>query len=140
MAAELTLSHVRPEDAVDIWRSMERPIRAGLRRGQGDQTTFEHMLGGILQRKSQLWAVHDGSDIHAVVVVSAPVHATMTKVFVQLIAGHGLDRWADLVEARLEELRELVEADLIEASCRPGLARYLQRRGWKQKAIVMERK
>lgn len=98
------------------------------------------MLGGILQRKSQLWAVHDDSGIHAVVVVSAPVHVTMTKVFVQLIAGKDIDRWADMVETRLEELRELVQAELIEASCRPGLARYLQRRGWKQKAIVMERK
>lgn len=115
-------------------------IERALSHGQGDGTSWEHMLAAILMQKMTLWVIHEGDDIVACVVLSVNEHAKGKKVFVQLTAGRDLDRWIDQIEGLLRDYRDLVGAMTIEASCRKGLARRLSRRGWGKKAVIMELK
>lgn len=109
-----------------------------LGRGQGDSVTPEQALSAITEGRHQLWAVHDDGGIHAAVGVSVDEHPACRKVWVSMLAGRRMFEWADLVESALKKCRELSKSKCIEASCRPELARYLERRGWKVKAVIME--
>lgn len=134
----LSVSDVPPELVDHVWIAQRKNIERGLRHGQGDATTSNEMLASIKQGRLQLWAVHRGGDIQAVVVISLIRKPTNTKLFVHLIAGEKLGEWSDQVQGLLIDFRELLGASCIEASCRPGLAEYLSKKGWSKKAIVME--
>lgn len=132
------LSHVQPHDARAVLEAVRPQVEKALSSGQGDATTYEAGLAAIEAGESSLWAVHEGDAIRAVIVLTALSVPAGRKLHVELLAGEGMDEWGDEVEAALEQCRQMVGAFCIESSCRPGLARYLKRRGWRQKAVVME--
>lgn len=100
--------------------------------------TPQDALSAIVDGKTQLWAVHDEKGVHAAVGVSVDQFPACRKVWVSMLAGRRMFEWADLVESALKKCREITESKCVEASCRPDLARYLERRGWKVKAVIME--
>ncbi len=134
----LSVSEVPIDSVESVWISQLKMINSGLRRGQGDATSANEMLASIKNGKMSLWVVHDGDQVVAVVVVSVLRTPTITKLMVHLIAGSRLGDWADLLQEKLLQCKDLVEADCIEASCRLGLAKYLTKKGWSKKAIIME--
>ena len=113
-------------------------VERGLRRGQGDGTSAEELYAAIQAGEMSLWAVHAGEDVQAVVVLSVIPIPGGKKLFVQLLAGSNMDEWADELEKVIADCRDILGATCVEASCRPGLARYLGRRGWRRKAEIME--
>lgn len=126
-------------DAVDhVFETLSRQIERALSHGAGDRTTAEHLKEAVKQNRMSLWVVHDGPEIVACVVVSIAHHPKKRAVFVQATAGRDLDQWIDQIEPLLRDCRDLVGADMIEAECRPGLARRLKKRGWRTKALLME--
>ncbi len=137
---ELQISYVTLESLEYVWGSAIVGIEKALTKGQSDWTTSTDVLQGILSGKYQLWAIHRGDDVEAVVVVSVDVNNGITKLFVRLIAGSGMDDWIDLLIDNLQRFKEEVGAVCIETSCRPGLAKYLQKIGWSKKAVIMELK
>lgn len=133
----LEVSSVAPEIAPGIWGKFRPLIERALSRGAGC-TTPEHMLAAILSGDMNLWAVHEGADIIALVVVSVRTTSTKKYVCVELVAGRDLDRWIGRLEGLWREFRDLTGADTIQASCRAGIARRLKRRGWRTRAQLME--
>lgn len=135
------ISHVLPEQLDLVWNELEPQIIRGLTHGQGDECYPELMKAQILNERMQLWAIQDEEqrELRAGVVVSVRDSKTR-KVWVELLAGENIDEWASDLEDTLRTFKERVGASTIEASCRLGLAKYLQSRGtgWKRKAIVME--
>ena len=128
-----------PADQVEyVWSVLRSEIESALSKGQGDGTTVSHMLAKILTGDMQMWAMHDEEKIHACIVVSLRKTDTMTKVFVELLAGKDMDWWGDEIEQLLHDFKDLVGATCVESSCRLGLAKYLQKRGWRKKAVIME--
>lgn len=136
----LEVSHVPPELVPEVWFRLRPMIERGLAHGAGDTTTAEHMFASIIRGDMQLWAVHEGSEIIAGLVVSVRKTSVKTWVHIELAAGRDLDRWADRLEGLLRDFRDLTGADTIEASCRLGLAHRLKKRGWRRKAVLMELK
>lgn len=134
----MQVSNVPPETAPAVWQELRPMIERALARGQGDGTSWEHMLVAILMQKMSLWVIHEGEDIVACVVLSVSDYPKGKKVHIQLTAGKDLDRWIEQIEGLLRDYRDLVGAIAIEASCRKGLARRLSRRGWGRKAVIME--
>lgn len=107
--------------------------------GQGDTLTVERMLDGIRRGTKMLWTMHEGEDIQAVIVITTPTTSNGVKVWIELLAGAGIDDWGDELEQKLVDYRDEIGAYCIEASCRRGLARYLGRRPrWQEKAVIME--
>ena len=138
--APLEVSYV-PLDSVErVWQSQIEMIERAMSKGQGDWASSEEMLESLLEAKGQLWAIHRSGDVVAVVVISVSCNKHMTKLFVRLVAGSGISEWVGMVVENLLRMKETVGADCIEASCRPGLAKYLRSIGWSQKAIIVELK
>lgn len=137
---DLEVSSVPLESVPYVWSAQIDMIERGLEKGQADWATSTELLAQILKGESHLWVVHEGEEVVAVVVTEVRANRHMTKVFVQLIAGTRLDEWSDQVITLLHDFMELIGADCIEASCRPGLAKFLKGKGWSQKAIIMELK
>ena len=113
-------------------------IESGLSKGQGDGTTSAHMKAAIDRGDMKMWVVLDDGSIVSCLVLSVRKTDTMTKLFVELLAGKDMDLWGDEIEQLLLEFKDLTGARCIEASCRLGLAKYLQKRGWRKKAVIME--
>lgn len=135
---DLELSSVPAETVPYVWSSQIEMIERGISKGQGDWGSAEEMLDQILKQEARLLVVHRGDDIIAIVVVSARANKHMMKIFVQLTAGRDIKQWVDIVNEKLLELKDLMGANCIEASCRPGLAKFLKGKGWSQKATIME--
>lgn len=133
----LQVSQVPPDLATSVWERFLPLIERALSRGAGC-TTPTHMLAEILTGDMQLWAVHEGEDVIAAVVVSVRKTSVKTSVCVELVAGRDLDRWIGKLEDLWREFRDLAGADTIQASCRGGIARRLKRRGWRVRAQLME--
>lgn len=130
------ISQVMPDELPLVWRYLEKQIMSGLSRGQGDECYPEKMYEGVLDGTSQMWAMHDETELDAVIILSVEDSATR-KVWVDLLAGDNLTKWADELESTLVDFKKSVGASCIEASCRSGLAKFLRKRGWKKKATIM---
>lgn len=134
----LTVSQASPEAVLSVWLAIEPMMRKAIASGDGDSTTPERVLSQLLAGNLSLWVVHRGSEVVAGLVINVRQYPAKKSVIVEIAAGRELDAWADCVEKLLREFKALVGADTIEASCRPGLARRLGKRKWRQKAVIME--
>lgn len=134
----LAVEAVTPEDAPDVLVLFGNELRKALESGQGDATNGREMLGMINAGTAQVWAAHEDGKVKGVCVVSVNQYVTGRKVYVHFLAGKGMDEWADVMEQALLECREKTDAMCVEGSCRPGLAKRLEKRGWKVKAVIME--
>jgi len=123
-----------------VWPAVLPMIERGLRHGQGDGTTVDVMRHKVMAGDWLMWAVHEGDDVKAVVILSVNVHATGKKVFIQMLAGHDMDQWQEELQGLLLDFRDVIGAMCIEASCRKGLVKRLSKLGWREKAVVMELK
>ena len=133
----MKVSAVAKEDAPSILAYFGRQIKKALRSGQGDAVTPQELLESVTEGRSQAWVAHD-DEPRAVAVVAIRQFQAGRKVFVEFLAGEGMDGWVSDMESALIECRRKSESMCVEASCRPGLAKYLKRRGWRTKAVIME--
>lgn len=130
--------NVEPQYATAVWQQVRPMVERGLRHGQGDGTTPEAMLGEILLGKFKLWAFLDGTEVIAIVVFRMMNYVTGKKIWIDMLAGDGSSKWADSLELLFNDLKDLTESMCVETSARPGLAKILKKRGWREKATIME--
>lgn len=131
---------VEPEHVEAVWAAMLPMVERGLRHGQGDGTTAAAMYGQILLGNFSLWAcVRDGEVIAGMVFQLRP-QITGTKLWIHMLAGRDSDFWADELEGLLSDLLVRTGAMCVETSARRGLAKILKKRGWREKAAIMELK
>jgi len=129
---------VPPDQVEAIWPTLEPMIKRGLAHGQGDGTTSDHMKWAVQRGASLLWVVKRGEEFIAGVVLAVREQDTGRKLWVDMLAGIDADEWGDQLMDLLRDYKSITGCRCIEASCRSGLARKLQRRGWRKKAVVME--
>ena len=132
------LSQVTAESLDYVWGTLTPMIEKALQTGQGDSETSDSIKESVRAGDSLMWVIHEGKRIQGGIVLAVEQHPTCRKVFIELLAGDGLDEWADELEAKLIEFREFVGASCIEASVRKGLAKFLMNRGWTHKATIVE--
>ena len=134
----LSVSRVEPEQIPGVFLEVEPMIERALSHGQGDTTNKAELVNGLLSGDLVMWAVHEGDDITAALILSVREYPNKTTLYVELVAGRSLDEWIDDIEGLLRDFAYMRGIDTIEASCRKGLARRLKRRGWNTKAVIME--
>lgn len=134
----MRVSAVSREDVLPVLRQVAPQVQEALESGQGDAHTPAEALSAVTEGKQQLWAIHDEDGVHAAAAVSVDEYSACRKVWVSMLAGRRMFEWADTLENSLKQCRDLTNSKCIEASCRPDLARYLERRGWRVKAVIME--
>ena len=133
----LSFSQVPPEYLDFVWQQIEPEVRRGLRRVGSGHETGDHLHEAVRGGRMTMWAIHEGTEVHAAVIFSLRQSGSRLYVFVEMLAGRGIDAWIDELIRLLMDYRGLIGAKGLEASCRPGLARYLERKGWRRKAVVM---
>lgn len=133
------ISRVTDEDLPSVWGLMSPMIERALSKGQGDGTTPQHAYQAVLEGYSQMWVVHEGDDIQACAIIGLEDAPNCKKLIIEVLAGRGMDEWGDTLTELLSDFKDILGAKCLEASCRPGLAKYLKTKGWKQKAIIMEK-
>jgi hypothetical protein len=132
------VSRVPVEQLAAVWPQIRPMVRRGLARGSGDSTSEAEILRRLENGEAELWAVHDGPKIIAVLAVEILQRERGKALFVLLIAGREFHAWSAQVQRLLCDYRDLIGAYTIEASVRPGLTKWLGALGWKPKATVME--
>lgn len=114
-------------------------IQQALDQGQGDGMPADELRPDLVSGARDLWAIQHQDQIRAVAVISVDrVPGVGLKVIVDTLSGEGIDEWIQELVQVLLELKEMMGAYSIEASCRPGLGRYMKKLGWQTKATIME--
>lgn len=121
-----------------IWPLIEPYLQNVLRHGQGDSITVGSIYLSLVEDKQKLWVVTDGTEVYAACIFSVINNPANVVLFVSVLAGRQMDDWADVLIERLAHYRGRVGADCVECSARLGLAKYLSKKGWKKKAVIME--
>jgi len=128
-----------PSNAIDdVWPHVLPMVERGLRHGEGDTITSEHVRQSILAGEMHAWAVRDAEGIAAVLIFRVRMDAAGRSLFVVMLAGRDMSEWIDELEEMLMDYRDIIGARCIRASCRLGLARKLAERGWAKKSVIME--
>lgn len=133
----ISVSRVARADADRVFRALHTELERGLRQVAGRPTSYAQLRDSVLSGEMIMWAVQDGPELLAAVILSVRKYSSYTALVVELAAGRELERWAELVEELLRDYRELVGAEVVEALCRGGMAKKLAAR-WKKRAVLME--
>ncbi len=132
----MNIREVTPLALADVWPALSGWVNKGLKHGQGDEALESDLFQNVITGRNQLWVVQDEDNIVGGVFFS--VHESrVKKVYIDLLVGVRMQDWVDELENLLRDYKDLVGAVCVEGSCRPGLAKLLGERGWKQKAIIM---
>jgi len=134
----LSVSRVAPVNLDFVWREVAPMVERGLRHGAGDSTSPAELRAAIATGKMELWAVADGGDIVAIVVLRVVSRVKGVALLVSLVAGRDFDSWGQMISDLVADYAELIGAYTVEATARKGMAKWLAQMGWRQKAIVME--
>lgn len=134
----MTLSYVPPEFVAQVLGTLAKQVKKAFSVGQADAATPQELYQALESGDQIMLAVDDGERVKAAVTLGTLNYSTGRKVWVSMLAGEDMPEWADEVEDALERFREETGSMCVEASCRPGLSRFLRKRGWKVKAVIME--
>lgn len=132
------ISQVTPDQLPVVWPHFLPWVVKGLRHGQGDSLAPCDLYHSISSGQMAFWVAHEGEDLKGGMILEMNQFPRKKVVFVVILVGTEFESWADEMEAALIGYRDLNGADTIEASCRRGLVKKLLKRGWKQKAVIME--
>ena len=133
----ISVTEVSKDMIPRVWSALAPEIEKAMSSGQGDECTPETIAASLGAGLSEMWAIHDQTRLMGCVVIAIEQSSTR-KVWVDLLAGFEMDTWVGKLEEVLKAYAEQVGASCVEASCRPGLARNLEKRGWRKKAVIME--
>lgn len=138
MTTPLSVSVVTPGHLDAIWSQLLPKIKEGLSHGQGDAFTAESLKAAVRCGDMHLWVAHEDGEVVAGMIFEVVQYPAVKKIFIQMVAGRDMSVWFDANFPLLLKYRDLNEAGTIEASCRDGLVRFLEQRGWKRKAVIMQ--
>lgn len=134
----LSVSAVGPGQALAVWNHVLPMVRRGLKHGAGDSTSEQEIISSVLSGQMTMWAVHDGDEITATVILQAIPRSKGTALLVVLVAGRDFKTWGERVQSLIQDYSELIGAYTIEAVARDGMAKWLKEMGWRRKATIME--
>lgn len=136
--SECQISEVSPEALSRVWPKAETAIRKGLMHTGGDTASAGLLYREVLEGRAIMWAGHRDEEISLVIIFDIRLIGSRRMIFIKMLAGRDLAQWIEDGLYLLKDYAKIIGAEGIRASCRPGLARLLKRRGWKKKAVVME--
>src|SRR5690349_16856102 len=106
---------------------VEKWVRSGIERDE--RYTPGEILRGISSGEFQLFRYPKG-----IVVTQITGH---NRLLVFLLSGVDLHEWQEQATRDLRAFAEVLEIEIIEAYCRPGLQKVLKDCGWVTEQIVM---
>ena len=130
------ISTVTEESLDFVWEALLPQIEKAYKHGAGDCTTPEHVYEDVKAGKLKMWVVHEGLHVIAALLFSIKQYPARKTIFVELMAGKGLNSWVDEMQDLLRKYKDEIGADAIEGCSRKGVPRMLK--NWKIKAYLVE--
>lgn len=134
------VSSVRPELLAEVWPHVVEKIAKGIERASQGALTPAGIYQAVAAGDMELWLVHDGREVMAAVVLRVNARPDGHALTVVLVAGREFHRWGRHIQELIRDYAQIIGANTVQAVARPGMARWLERMGWKKKATVMELK
>lgn len=128
--------HPEPINA-DSWPAIFALLKPAIEHG-ADATVTE-LIDDLLANNAQLWVKRKGGDPIAAAVSELNRTPRGHIVHGRLLAGKGMALWVDELIDCIAEHARYVGAIGITITGRKGWSRVLSRRGWRERAVVMER-
>lgn len=127
-----SVSTVPPEQLEAVWPDVARSL------AEVQDLDLEALRASLADGRRILWVVHRGDAISSSVVLEFVRHSSeRLGLRVVALAGERFWEWAETVQQLLVDLAELTGAETLEASARPGMARWLSRLGWRPQKVVV---
>ena len=137
ISADYSVSRVEPQSIDAVWPQIAPMVRRGLKHGAGDSITEEQILHALYAGQMELWAIHNGEEIIAGLVLQIIQRSKGPALIVIFQAGRDFALWSERVNGLIRDYADLIGAYTVEAVCRKGAAKWLEDLGWKRKAITM---
>lgn len=129
------ISIVTEETLDHVWQSLLPKIQRALSTDAGENYTEEYYYHSVKSGAMQMWVSHEGETIRGAGIISTHNTPKGSVVFIEILAGEKLDEWLDEVEPLLKQYARQIGATTIEALCRPGLVKKLNK--WRPVATLM---
>jgi hypothetical protein len=135
MLARGQIVDVRVSSWAEIYPVLQGQIRRMLRRGAGDTTTE-----GDLRRSWRIIGVEIDGGIVGCGFFEIYERPRGRCLYCTGIAGFGVERWQEAMDACCDQLAAEFGCYSVETKARPASAAFLKTKGWRQTAIVMEKR
>lgn len=135
---DLQVSRVDPDQAAGVLTQVGPQLARAMRGYMDEDGVLDQLAATLATGRQLLWAVHDGAEIIAVIVIEVIDDPARRVLRVVGAAGSRFHDWIDQVEVLLQDYKQLVGAAAVEAEVRDGLTRWLGNRGWRRTATIME--
>lgn len=99
----------------------------------------EDIYNLIIDKKAQLWGVHDG-DLKAVIVTEIIIYPKVKRLRLFLLGGHEMCNWEDMVSDTFDRFAKENGCDGIELLGRQGWVKNLKQYGYEQFDTAMLKK
>ena len=119
---------------LDFWPNVKDDVQRAL----DDRTTLEHIYQKLVEKKMQLWSIHDGN-IKAVMTTEIAIYDTYKAVRVVTLTGDCMDEWLDLLIDTITRWAKENGCDSFEFCGRTGWEKVLSKKGFGNKQIVMNK-
>ena len=104
----------------------------------GGRFLIEDIAELVEQKKLTAWAVAVDGELSGVVLLEINQYPRKKVLTVFGLAGHNLDAWYPSGIGHVKQFATQVGAQAITGMVRPGLAKYLRKRGWEPRSAELE--
>lgn len=132
----LSVSSVSDPEA--IWGDVRPMMETAFKKGGGGAHSVDDVLESAKKGIIEFLLVHEGPEIIACIGYSILEGTNAKYMTVPIMGGRDMDRWLDRIIDTLIEIRDLNQAKYLETHARPGLAKALKERGWKEMRVWLE--
>ena len=123
---------------LQYWPQVKDDIEQALK-GDSGRLTIDDVYEFILDKKMQLWAIHDG-EIHAVMTTEIVDYSQLRAVRIITVTGKDSEQWLDLLIETVSAWGAENGAHVVEFVGRKGWEKVLTKRGFGDTQVFMTRK
>lgn len=131
---------VSPDKLDLVWHALAPLFARGLQRAGSDPHSVHGMYDRVKSGDLLCWVCEVDGEYLAGVLVSVRDRGGRQQVWVDALGGVGHEIWGDELIRVLDGYRRATGSDCVGATCRPGMARLLAGKGWRQRSAIMEMK
>ncbi len=134
---ELTVIDARPFTLDFWWPQVKGLIEEAVSRSKGE-VSADDVLRLLMEEKFQLWLVASVEPWHlyAAAITEVVDYPRFAAIRVVALAGEDMERWKELLDARLQVFARLHGAKYLEAVGRKGFERKLKDLGYEAAYVV----
>lgn len=132
------VSSVPPKQLPLVWPQISPLAEKGLAQIREDELTAEDIRQRVADGRYVLWVAHDNETVAGAVIFNVIERRRGRVLFIVLVAGRRFNEWAPTMQERLQDVMGMTGAVRMESHSRIGMEPWMNKLGWRKRAVVME--